>query len=416
MPCGPGVLWELNKDGKSFWKKSLCYGTSFEELQFMMLLQFHDPRFVGADGDIVQIEHNYFRGQRKISGYDVDGYAEVDGRKIIIEFNGCWFHKPCPHKYCKQHAGYNENNKDSTGQLYQWYTKEQDLMNWAKENDADLLVMWECQVDFKKYRGLETPFMPRCLNLNEVNNNDVISSMIREDKFFGFVLCDLSTSDKIKEKYKTLNFPPIVRRQEITEELLSDYQIEMLRLSNRKLPITTVINAWEGTRLLMFTPYLKFLLKIGVKITKVHQIIQYSPGKCFSSFINKCVKGRIDAGADKTKANTFKIAMNSSYGKLLENVSKYTETKVKRFQDIKRKWLRNKILSISEIGDEDNDIMEVVSRKNKIKDDKLPHCGVAVLQWSKFLLMKFIYWLEEMLIKGSFKICYLGDLLNFDIK
>ena len=100
--------------------------------------------------------------------------------------------------------------------------------------------------------------------------------------------------------------------------------------------------------------------------------------------------------------------MNSSYKKLSESVAKYTETKIKPFEEIKRKWLRNKIVSIEQVGGEDSEIMEIVSRKTKIKDDKLTHCGVAVLQWSKVLLMKFVYWLHEMLNEGSFKVCYLG--------
>jgi hypothetical protein len=160
-----------------------------------------------------------------------------------------------------------------------------------------------------KHRGLETAFMPRALNLVEKNDNELITKMIIEEEIFGFIQCDLSTADEIKEKYKTLNFPPIVRRQEITEDILSEYQIEMLKFSNRKLPIKTVVNAWEGKSVLIFTPYLKFLIKLGVKISKIQTFIQYTPSKCFSKFVNTCVKGRIEAGSDKTKSNSFKVSL-----------------------------------------------------------------------------------------------------------
>ena len=308
MPCGPGVLWQLNKDGKSFWKKSMCQGSSFEELQFIMFLQYHDSRFDAADGRKVQIEHGYHRGQKKIAGYDVDGFAMVNGKPVIIEYNGCYFHQPCPHEGCKFHESYNDDNKDSNGQFYQWYTKEQNLNEWVQERNGTLLTVWGCQVSMYKHRDLETSFMPRALKLVEKNDNDCITKLIMDEEIFGFIQCDLSTADEIKEKFKTLNFPPIVRRQEITEDILSEYQIEMLKLSNRKLPIKTVVNAWEGKGVLMFTPYLKFLIELGVKISKIQRFIQYTPSKCFSKFVNTCVKGRIEAGSDKTKLNSFKVS------------------------------------------------------------------------------------------------------------
>jgi hypothetical protein len=104
--------------------------------------------------------------------------------------------------------------------------------------------------------------------------------------------------------------------------------------------------------------------------------------------------------------------MNSSYGKLLENVGRYTETKIKKFEKIGSDWLKNHILNMTSIGQDEDEVMEIVSRKRKIKDDKLAHCGVATLQWSKLLLMEFVYWLEDVLVEGSFKICYLGEILK----
>jgi hypothetical protein len=101
--------------------------------------------------------------------------------------------------------------------------------------------------------------------------------------------------------------------------------------------------------------------------------------------------------------------MNSSYGKLLEAVSKYTDTKIAKFEDIKSTWLKSLIVDAHPLGDGEYEVMELVTRKRKIKDDKLTHVGNAVLQWSKLILVEFIYWMEEMLIEGSYKICYLGN-------
>ena len=49
---------------------------------------------------------------------------------------------------------------------------------------------------------------------------------------------------------------------------------------------------------------------------------------------------------------------------------------------------------------------KVKMKKNKITDSKPVHIGVAILQWSKVLFIKFMYWLEEHLEDGAFKSCY----------
>ena len=103
--------------------------------------------------------------------------------------------------------------------------------------------------------------------------------------------------------------------------------------------------------------------------------------------------------------------MNSSYGKLCENVAKYTTTKVSRFEGIKKEWLNPLLKSIDALGE--NNVFELNSTKRRIKDDKLNHVGSAVLQLSKLRLLGFIYFLEEMLVEGSYKILYLGKLSKF---
>ena len=87
--------------------------------------------------------------------------------------------------------------------------------------------------------------------------------------------------------------------------------------------------------------------------------------------------------------------MNSSYGKLLEAVSKYTDTKISKFEGIKSTWLKSLIVDCHPLGDGEYEVMELVTRKRKIQDDKLTHVSNSVLQWSKLILVEFIYWIEQ---------------------
>lgn len=98
--------------------------------------------------------------------------------------------------------------------------------------------------------------------------------------------------------------------------------------------------------------------------------------------------------------------MNSSYGKLMEDVARHTDTKISKFEDIKTSWLNPRLKTIDQI--EDQDVFEINSMKRTAYDAKLTHSGIAVLHMSKVLLIGFIYWLEDMLVEGSYKILYLG--------
>ena len=72
---------------------------------------------------------------------------------------------------------------------------------------------------------------------------------------------------------------------------------------------------------------------------------------------------------------------------------------------MRKEWLstRHKITQLAE-----NDVYEICSKPKSQKDDKLSHVGSSVLQLSKLLLLKFVFYLEEHLMEGSFKILDLG--------
>ena len=61
-----------------------------------------------------------------------------------------------------------------------------------------------------------------------------------------------------------------------------------------------------------------------------------------------------------------------------------------------------------DVYDEDDQLACYIVKmdKKKITDSKPVHIGIAILQWSKVLFIRFMYWLEEHLEDGAFKTCY----------
>ena len=85
MPLTPGVLWEPN--GSRFTKKVMKHGISFPHIQWLYYLQETDL-CIDRQGNRVQIEHAYHRGEKRHGPYTVDGYLIIDGEEIFLEFLG----------------------------------------------------------------------------------------------------------------------------------------------------------------------------------------------------------------------------------------------------------------------------------------------------------------------------------------
>ena len=97
------------------------------------------------------------------------------------------------------------------------------------------------------------------------------------------------------------------------------------------------------------------------------------------------------------------------YGKCGENCTKHTSTEVV-FEESKANKLGRKAFFVNEkeFCDESGDVKgyEIKMRKRTIYDDKPVHVAVAILQWSKILFLRFMYFLKDHLVPGSFRASY----------
>ena len=67
----------------------------------------------------------------------------------------------------------------------------------------------------------------------------------------------------------------------------------------------------------IITLLLLFYLHLGLECTKIHQFVQYTPKKCFSSFVQSAVNARRQGDENPNSsvvAEAIKLLANSSYG------------------------------------------------------------------------------------------------------
>ena len=91
-------------------------------------------------------------------------------------------------------------------------------------------------------------------------------------------------------------------------------------------PQKMLIESYFADKILLITPLLKWCVNHGLEVTKIYEVVQYLPVKCFENFGLQVSKARRsgDSGPNKAiLAQTFKLWGNSSYGKTICNKEKH---------------------------------------------------------------------------------------------
>ena len=311
MPTTPGIVWTPGVNNR--WRKNVMADShSFEAQQWLSYVQYADEHLKNKNGSRAMIQSLYFRGEVKVPKSDgsgdwlVDGYADTEYGHRFYEYNGCKFHDVCPH--CDPH-GKDPINDRKIADLEQYGT---------------VIVIWGCvwKEILKQVKNTPTKIMP--LILQDTHTIDEILQSIMDEKLFGFILCDIETPEHLQAEMK--NFPPLIKREVITDEYLSEYMAERFekRYPGKKLKQETVIQCFNAKNHLLLTSLVKFYLEIGLKVTKIHRVIQYRPYRSLSPFVKHVTAMRLAAekAKKKTKANTAKTFGNAGYGKVRFKQSK----------------------------------------------------------------------------------------------
>ena len=99
----------------------------------------------------------------------------------------------------------------------------------------------------------------------------------------------------------------------------------------------------------------------------------------------------------------------SGYGKCAENVLLHKKHKiVTQKKKLQKEFAKPTYVREKTFTNEKDEFQgcEIELRKRSIKDNKPVHLGVAILQHSKLLLLRFMYDLQKHLIPGSFRPVY----------
>ena len=201
-----------------------------------------------------------------------------------------------------------------------------------------------------------------------------------DDSDYGYwLICDLEYTSECKER--TSNFQLLPHGREVENNELGYKQRPSTSSKGKKL-LLDQNNKYEYP---IHYRMLKFAVKMGIKVTKVHRIIKFKRDYIIRDYIEFNTKMRVEAKTEPEK-DIFKSMNNSLFGKSCENPLKYLEAKILTddFEIFKAKPTCKDVFRY-----ENYTLIEFY--KKEIQYDKPIYLGSTVLELSKLHMYNFFY-------------------------
>ena len=175
-----------------------------------------------------------------------------------------------------------------------------------------------------------------------------------------------------------------------------------------------VCNLHDKKKYVVHISILKQALNHGLKLKKVHRVIEFNQAAWLKKYIDMNTEFRKKASNDFEK-DFFKLMNNAVFGKTMENVRKHRYIKL-----VKTDHKRNKLVSepnyhTMKLISENLSIIEM--KKVKVKMKKPIYLGLSILEISKIIMYEFWYDYVKKKYGDMVKLCYMDtDSLIMSIK
>ena len=255
------------------------YCVSLPGFTYQCALKYTDIKLQTLqDKDLILLIENNIRGG--ISSVMRDRYVKSDENKKILDMDATNLY------------GHSMSQMLPFDEIEMWHGHPDLYMNWLEE----------------------------ILNTPEVNE-------------IGYVLeVDLKYPDNIKEKTK--HFPFCPENKKINADKYTDC-MKKIKPKNYTKSKKLICDWTDKKKYLIHYRMLKFYVRHGMIVEKIHEIISFKQSKWLESYISFTTQKRNKAKNDFEK-DFFKLLVNAAFGKFLENVRNRLELEIIKKDNIKK--------------------------------------------------------------------------------
>ena len=221
---------------------------------------------------------------------------------------------------------------------------------------------------------------------NTVKLEDILNTPDDSDIGY-FIEVDLTYPDNRKEKTKNFPFAPMNKK--INPDNFNDYMKEIK--PGTYIQSSKLIFDWSDKKnYLIQYRMLKFYIRHGMIIDKVHNIISFKQSKWLEKYISFNTQKRNKAKNDFEKV-FYKLLNNAFYGKTMENVRNRLKINFIKKDDHKEIIKQQSKLTFNGNHKSYENCDSYTFKQNEVLMDKPIYLGFTVLELSKLLMYETYY-------------------------
>ena len=165
-----------------------------------------------------------------------------------------------------------------------------------------------------------------------------------------------------------------------------------------------VCNLYDNKKYVVHIKSLKQALNYGLKLKKIHRIIEFNQEAWLKPYIDMNTELRKLARNDFEK-DLFKLMNNSVFDKTMDNIRKHRDIKLVATDKKRSKLVSKPNHHTINLISEDLSIIEM--KKTKVKMNKPIYLGLSILEISKILMYEFWYDYMKPKYNDNVKFCYM---------
>ena len=374
MPTGLYTRWDIDSETGRFTLRQ-NKTRSFEN-KVMSYFQRTRPD--------CKIESFYTTGRRKkIDRFSDDGFSSHCN--TVLEAMGCFYHF-CPCQELRPSLTEEDvkrgKRRRELDELRRSYIQEKGF-TVIEMRESEWWRLYKTTINVKLHIREIFPYR-RSLAEQQLLEG------IKKGSLLGYVQCDIEAPENLRVNFA--NFPSIFKNTLVSKndigDLMKTYAEEGGIMSQPRKMLISSFTIQNGT---LITPLLLFYLQLGLVCTKIHRFIEYTPKKCFNSFVQSAVDARRKADENPNSsvvAETMKLLANSSYGNQIMDRSRHTVTKY--LSDEKTHAAINSKL-FKKLDHLNKSLYEVELAKAEVEHKEPIIVGFFILQYAKLRMLELYY-------------------------
>ena len=279
------------------------------------------------------------------------------------------------HRYAKANNKYMKNYNKNEESSYIQYLDANNLYGWAMSQKLPAN-------DFKWINNVSK------INEKFIKNYD-------EDSDKGYIFeVDINYPKRLHDLHSDLPFLP-----------------ERMKIDKCK---KLVCNLHDKKRYVLHTRSLKQALDYGLKLEKIHRVIEFNQKSWLKPYIDMNTE-LIKIARNYFEKDFFKLMNNAVFGKTMQNVRKHRNINLVTTDKKRSKLVSEPNYHTMNYISEDLSIIEM--KRAKVKMNKPIYLGLSILEISKILMYEFWYYYMKLKYGNNVKLCHMDtDSFIINIK